>query len=239
MKIDSKIEKRCAACGKIISFVLNSAGDWVYKNNKRYFCSYSCMRADKVKKKPCRTRTKELPVIFKADKIAKILDGGITHTQRTMLHQPEDDEINGLIPPYIQGDMLYVRETFRHYVKRVGRGTDCHNESYIAYKADMLRSDVIKDYAWYGDNKWTSAVHMEKKDARLWLKVISCRAVKLQDMKSKDFKAAGAVDMQDFICQWNADVQSTRVHDVSWESNPWVWDIEFEVVDRGKECGCY
>lgn len=239
MKIDKSIEKRCATCGKIISFVLNSAGDWVYKTDRKYFCSYSCMRTDKVKKKPARTCIKELPIIFKADKILKILDGCLTHTQRTMLHRPEDDEVDGLTPPYIPGDMLYVRETFRHYVKCVGKGADCHNENYIAYKADMLRDDVPKCSEWYGDNKWIAAVHMEKKAARLWLKVISCRTVRLQDMKSKDFKAAGAVNKQDFICQWNSDVQGVRVHDVSWESNPWVWDIEFEVIDRGKECGCH
>lgn len=227
-KIDKRLEAECAACGRIISFILNPPGMWSYKKEGRYFCSYGCMRSYKAHKKPLRTKTKELPIIFKADKVLGVLSGTMTHFKVTI---PNTDEISSLTPPYIAGDMFYVRETFKYYTKREGRGEGCFPANHIAYRADEYRKDVQKSSEWY-EGDWISAVHMKKNDARIWLRVKSCKAIRLQDMKDKDFKDEGAANKQEFIKRWNSINQRSRLYDVTWKSNPWVWDVEFEVVEK-------
>lgn len=226
-KIDKRLEVECAACGRIISFILNPANMWTYKKEGRYFCSYGCMRSYKRHKKPLRTKPKELPIVFKSEKVLNVLSGTMTHFKVTI----PPDKVNSLVPPYITGDMLYVRETFKYYTKHEGKGEGCFLAKHIAYRADEYRKDVQKPSEWY-EGAWTSAIHMKKDDVRIWLKVKSCKAIRLQDMKGKDFKNEGAANKQEFIKRWNSIYQSSRLYDVTWESNPWVWDVAFEVVEK-------
>lgn len=42
------IERKCACCGKLISFVISSTDNWAWKRTRKsrtkYYCSYGCMR---------------------------------------------------------------------------------------------------------------------------------------------------------------------------------------------------
>ena len=44
-------------------------------------------------------------------------------------------------PPYQTGDILYVRETWHKYKKRVGKGEGCHIAEFYGYRASIANSE--------------------------------------------------------------------------------------------------
>jgi hypothetical protein len=140
-------------------------------------------------------------------------------------------------PPYIEGDILYVRETWI----KTGR----INPKYL-YRADY------PDYS-----PFKPSIHMPREAARLFLKVKNVRVEQLQKITEKDAKAEGVfaiscLDLPElpmsliepggmygkgvvsfhsfkaaFYKTWDS-LSAKRGH--SWASNPWVWVIEFERI---------
>jgi len=76
---------------------------------------------------------------------------------------------------------------------------------------------------------------MPRAAARIFLRVTGVRAERLQDITARDCVAEGMnVSKQgnvkhDFAKLWG-DLNTQRGY--SWESNPWVWVVEFERMDR-------
>lgn len=48
-------------------------------------------------------------------------------------------------PPYQPEDILYVRETWHRYTKRVGKGERCHLEEHYGYKASIANSEDAEE----------------------------------------------------------------------------------------------
>ena len=46
-------------------------------------------------------------------------------------------------PPYHPGDILYIRETWHKYKKRVGKGEECHIAEFYGYKASIANSEEL------------------------------------------------------------------------------------------------
>lgn len=197
----------------------------------------------------------EKPILFNTDMVKAILEGRKTSTRRIVKPQPKQPiplgfvidstekknvgcfgwgkckqggEIDYAKPPYEIGDMLYVRETWQEWTGG------------YAYKAGG-------DYPQSFIDKWKPSIHMPKEAARIFLKIISIRIERLQDITEKESKSEGASKAfydnysyrvshdnefdnyrDGFIEIWNNCYKWPQY----WEANPWVWVIDFERVDK-------
>lgn len=160
--------------------------------------------------------------------------------------------------PYQPGDILYVRETWHRYTKRVGKGEGCHLEEHYGYKASIANSEDAEE-------PWKPSIHMPKKAARIWLKVTNVRIERLQEMKPVDVIKEGAYPdcwdclntyeesgsqccygteeqcsqcdgvMMEWEKLWNSTIKKTDIDRYGWNANPWVWVIEFERCEKTQE----
>lgn len=130
------------------------------------------------------------------------------------------------------GDILYVRETWKQYEKRVGRGNQCHLEKFYGYKTDESNP---KNPSEFYDGNWKPSIHMPKVAARIFLKVIGVRVERLQDIAEQGIKAEGIAEewpphaMDKFQELWDSTTKEYK-----WRLNPWVWVIEFERIEKSE-----
>jgi hypothetical protein len=181
---------------------------------------------------------KEKPIIFSTPMVKAILESRKTMTRRVVKSQLTDD--NGFvlmkgfwvnpkkdtdrcfdgISPYCVGDRLWVRETWQE-------DTVTKDGGYF-YKADpdgcLLRS-------------WKPSLFMPRKAARIFLEVKSVRVERIQDITEEDAKAEGVTKTDyrildyktTFVILWDT---LNKKRGYQWESNPWVWVIEFRRIEK-------
>ncbi len=149
------------------------------------------------------------------------------------------DHLNLAPCPYGQpGDSrLWVRETWRQLYEPVMGHK--HDREYIAYKADGWQPGDLNDSY---DGCWRPSIHMPRWASRITLEVVNIRVERVQDISEEDAKAEGTsldraigygkVGMQSYregyINIWNS-INAKRGY--SWESNCWVWVIEFSKAE--------
>ena len=207
------------------------------------------------------------PVLFNTEMVQAILDGRKTCTRRLVKPQPDEqhicplgyvvhstekkdegcfgfsvDEHSGSIQyaklPYQPGDILYIRETWHKYTKRVGNGEGCHLTEFYGYKASIANSEDANE-------PWKPSIHMPKEAARIWLKVTDVRVERLQEISGEGALAEGTdkyihVDgtlnedqtITSFIGIWNSTIKKADLDRYAWNANPWVWVIEFERCEK-------
>ncbi len=206
---------------------------------------------------------KEYPITFTAAEIRAIREGRKTQFRRIINPQPAEGlawrgviscstakahegmhSFTDQVPcvsqsqrircPYGQpGDRLRVRETWKP-VWEEDTGF-CG----IAFAAggmpedDRRASEYLK-----GSDHWLSPVTMPRWASRFWLENRSVRVERIRDITHHDALAEG--------CQQHPDCKHhTRGSDFqrlwesingpgSWAANPWVWVVEFRVVEGGK-----
>lgn len=222
------------------------------------------------------------PILFNTDMVRAILEGRKTVTRRVMKPQPwgtcpntgGDHELEpdnfcggvatgfvcarcgqGVCPPHMKypvgealfrpmcwpGDVLYVRETWA--------------EMPYGY---VYRADDESPEGWDNDDRWRPSIHMPKEAARLFLRVKSVRAERLQDITEEQARAEGAIPLcisvdsedtpdsertwhevgpaiPDFIRIWDSTIRPDDLFLYGWDANPWVWVIEFERCEKPKE----
>ena len=213
------------------------------------------------------------PILFNTEMVRAILDGRKTCTRRVVktrrkdacgfyvtrysdgsfagIYEYDEDERmfeNSLIPPYKPGDILYVRETWHRYTKRVGEGGKCHLEERYGYKASIENSEDA-------DEPWRPSIHMPKEAARIWLKVTDVRVERLQECGEGwclDIEKEGIVTPQnpilyisddafhealrlEFQKVWDSTIKKSDRDRYGWQANPYVWKIEFERCKKPKE----
>ena len=197
------------------------------------------------------------PILFNTDMVRAIMDGRKTCTRRlvktrrkdacgfyvtkrtdgsfTGIYEYDEDERmfeNQLIPPYKPGDILYVRETWHRYTKRVGKGEGCHLEEHYGYKASIANFEDAEE-------PWKPSIHMPKEAARIWLKVTNVRAERLQDITEDGAEAEGCFDYTStalgFPDVWDSTIKKSDLDRCGWDANPWAWVIEFERCEKPKE----
>ncbi len=140
--------------------------------------------------------------------------------------------------PYGQpGDRLWVRETFAEY------GTSRKHPnigSPILYKATYKPSDC--------DDLWRPSIHMPRSASRITLEVTDVRVERVQEISGAGAVAEGCgkgiPDYQllheggyrkarhEFSALWDS-LNAKRGY--SWESNPWVWVVEFKRMEGDGE----
>ncbi|WP_243126514.1 ASCH domain-containing protein [Clostridium sp. HBUAS56010] len=203
------------------------------------------------------------PILFNTDMVRAILDGRKTVTRRKIdvdISNQFDIEVDGTVICYIDqatgdshnhinlcryhpGDILYVRETWHEYVKRVGKGGDCYLAEFYGYKASVKNSEDA-------NTPWKPSIHMPKEAARIWIKVTDVRVEKLQDITEEQAIKEGCCTFQDktgngkfndiiefdltardaFAELWNSTLKKDS--NCTWAHNPWVWVIEFERCEK-------
>ena len=189
---------------------------------------------------------KERPILFSAPMVQAILDGRKTQTRRVVKPQPtefvggpgvtlQDGSPAPLIPlddsvepygreiacPYGKpGDRLWVRETW-------------HDASSSLHSCALYRADGI-DLHW---DKWTPSIHMPRWASRITLEITSVRVERLQEISEADAQAEGwtrrpevSTDPQvhkEAARDWFMGLWESINGPGSWDTNPWVWVIEF------------
>ncbi len=149
------------------------------------------------------------------------------------------------------GDILYVRETWHKYSKRIGKGESCHLAEFYGYKASVKNSED-------SNTPWKPSIHMPKEAARIWLKVTNVRVERLQNITEEQAKAEGISEecatawwkptyndpdsggypeyRKTFAWDlWNSTVKKADIDRYGWKANPWVWVIEFERCEKPQE----
>ncbi|HSH36212.1 hypothetical protein [Schnuerera sp.] len=156
---------------------------------------------------------------------------------------------------YQPGDILYVRETWQTGYKG---NVDENGDGLLEY---LYRADGDDISVGYSNGKWKPSIHMPKKAARIFLKVTDIRVERLQDITSEQAKNEG-VDLSSgtpfpkstardchgaknglsmyqsrFVILWDSTMKKQDLDKYSWESNPFVWVIEFERVEVKNDRG--
>ncbi|WP_027636553.1 hypothetical protein [Clostridium butyricum] len=195
------------------------------------------------------------PILFNTEMVQAILDSRKTTTRRIIkvnnslefMGFKEGKALLGkgccihetIKAPYMLGDILYVRETWKQYEKRVGRGNQCHLEKFYGYKTDESNP---KNPSEFYDGNWKPSIHMPKVAARIFLRVKDVKVEKLQDITEDGSIREGAEDnggtrtpKNFFVDIWNRTVNKKDMDKYSWNANPYVWVIEFERCDKPNE----
>jgi hypothetical protein len=166
--------------------------------------------------------------------------------------QDDGDPWDDVRCPYGQpGDTLWVRET---WVELFDHHRDYPNIRQCAYRADCgAEGDrTRKEYGY----KWKPSIHMPRKFARIFLTVKDVRVERVQDITWMDALKEGIEDdpgktggtrwfkrydigeyttvdpCKSFMTLWNS-INEKR--GLGWETNPWVWVIEFELKETKGE----
>lgn len=157
-------------------------------------------------------------------------------------------------------DKLWVREMwnlFRGYCDSEGYLDDWDIWEGEIPKQKPVSDNTRKWSVWYRaepvwenydetEFRWRPAIHMPRWASRLTLEVVSVRVERVQDISEDDAVAEGFLPK---TIPWNhngrivqMDIGSPRVvfsqnwdfnaeRGYAWESNPWVWVIEFKKVE--------
>ena len=181
------------------------------------------------------------PILFSTEMVQAILEGRKTQTRRIV-------KIKGTIPnnetkplsthscksvyhfwgidevacPYgSPGDILWVRECFNNCI--------INSEESFIYKADWETSDVKL--------KWKPSIHMPKEACRLFLKITNVRVERLKDITEMDAIFEGCMQYDKntnlMTALYAFELLWKKINgENSWNSNPWVWVIEFEKVEK-------
>lgn len=135
-------------------------------------------------------------------------------------------EFRWICPYGKPGDRLWVRETWRELID-FGAPGDSSSSNYCEYRADN-KPDFDPDV------KWCSPIFMPRWASRITLEIVKVRAERLQDITDTNGMYEGwTCDPKNlnylpriwFSELWER-INAKRGY--SWESNPWVWVIEFK-----------
>lgn len=198
-----------------------------------------------------------LPILFNTDMVRAILDGRKTVTRRVIKPQPIYNIHDGFnwkgyaygnsLPPSVEGaaynfqcaapyqpgDILYVRETWRRWYLP-------HGEWRYEYKATNPNGNKRPTGEEYDDEwesqRWHPSIHMPKEAARIWLKVTDVRVERLQDITEEQAEKEGCNDYTSTalgLCYlWDSTLKKSDLGRYGWDTNPWVWVIEFERCEK-------
>ncbi len=196
---------------------------------------------------------RERPILLNSEMVKAVLDGRKTQTRRAISDKtlqlfsvaamagechplPGGNEVDQRSQSYYQefcpfgkpGDRLWVRETF-------------------AYGSDFGEADVAcfyraTDPGWDENDtaaRWRPSIHMPRWASRITLEITGVRVERLNSISEEDAKAEGAPTeccvigdkhFLGFRSLWKS-----IYGDESWQSNPWVWVIEFRRVEVSGE----
>lgn len=199
------------------------------------------------------------PILFNTEMVRAILDGRKVCTRRLPRKQIEEKyleyeewvcavappgstwlrekEFYEEYPPYMPGDILYIRETW-------GEG---YAEGTYVYKADDKLAE-LPTFKKTSKILYHPSIHMPKEAARIWLKVTDVRVERLKDIteaqaEKEGFIPQGLFDGAEitlpatywFSKFWNFTIKKSDLDRYGWDANPYVCVIEFERCEKPEE----
>lgn len=127
--------------------------------------------------------------------------------------------------PYGQvGDVLWVRESFSKPI--ICNLEERTQRNGFIYKAGFKNPEL---------HKWKPSIHMPCTAARIFLLIKNIRVERLQEINMHDILAEGIIEPERYDDPETVKYLFKELWDkingkrASWESNPWVWVIEFEL----------
>ena len=168
------------------------------------------------------------------------------------IRRHDEDKWHEIPCPYGQpGDRLWVRETWAQTVNVNNlpvwpdRPNIWVSDGHSYGEAIIYRADG--DWEWCDDDGfhtersyWKPSIHMPRKFCRLVLEAKAVRVERLQDISEADATKEGLPPDEEpvGIATWKPQAWFRTVWDQlnekrghGWDTNPWVWVIEFEVCD--------
>ena len=168
------------------------------------------------------------------------------------------------IPPYQPGDILYVRETWQYLYELDGNEQvieDTGKYYYAATDTIPFNTYVDKNGVEHDHAPWRPSIHMPKEAARIWLKVADVRVERLQEITEEqacmegtdpwdeacyenngwhptlsDPDSGGNPNMIDgFHKLWDSTIKKNDLDRYGWNTNPWVWVIEFKQCKKRRK----
>lgn len=160
---------------------------------------------------------------------------------------PNEDGSSCCICPYGKpGDLLWVRESIT---------TSDRDEEGLRYEP-FYRADVTDPYGlcftsndgprYVEQLRWTPSIHMPRTASRLTLRITDVRVERLQEISKTDAIAEGLDNVLDggtpwgikgLVSSWSSDPRQSYKAlwesingSGSWNANPWVWCVSFEVI---------
>ena len=208
----------------------------------------------------------EKPILFNTQMVRAILNGSKTQTRRLPSSSIRNEWLSwdeyqcavappGSIleteegfykkhPPYKEGDILYVRETWK---QATGGTAGPGLFDTILYKADEPQDTT----GLMIEERWHPSIHMPKSAARIFLRVKEIHIERLQSISEDDALAEGAsggeyLDEQgnsmgivwpheDFSQIWDSTIKAEDIPLYGWDANPYVWACTFERIDNPRE----
>ena len=153
--------------------------------------------------------------------------------------------------PYKVNDILYVRETWGTYNR------NWWEADYFLYRADYPDGATTYEHnagVMCDLPNWRPSIHMPKEAARIFLKVTGVRVERLQDITNEQILLEGVdkkriervlsqmpepADEWERACYalewaelWDTTIKKDQLQYYGWNANPYVWVIEFEVIDK-------
>jgi len=196
---------------------------------------------------------KSRPILFSTPMVQAVLQGRKTQTRRLVKQTIEQNAYDNIptsfgvldkngnwvvdknkdpitladVCPYGQvGDVLWVRETWAKvptsaFGKNVG--TVVKDGWSYQYRAGWDKSGL----------SWKPSIHMPKEACRLKLRITNIKVERLHDISNKDIEKEGAAYFGCTTHRLNWENLWNKINGVqSWNDNPWVWVIEFEVFEK-------
>lgn len=204
--------------------------------------------------------TKERPILFSGPMVRAILEGKKTQTRRVVKPQPpagyrqwgrvisdhvaftnhplqgEKGDVIGARCPYGQdSDRLWLRESMR----MDNEGTWLYSADNEPAGCDMEDDHLMIPWVMGKQTEHCPSIHMPHWASRITLEVISVRVERIQDITPADMQAEGIDCLYDgdqinehytrqaWVNLWDG-INAARGY--SWESNPFVWRVEFRKV---------
>ena len=138
-------------------------------------------------------------------------------------------------------NLLYIKEPF-------GLGKPLRNsegiiEDEILWKGPLskdprtkLLDDWVIGYAADGcPGPFRPALSMPRWAARIFIKIIDLKVQQLQNISEQDAKSEGLDIAQDGSYRSSFESFWISSHgEKSWTTNPWVWILDFEIIDKGR-----
>ena len=130
--------------------------------------------------------------------------------------------------PYKTGDRLWVREAFLSYQS----GAESDISEHVVFYGDTVPVPAIYPPQ---KPKLTSPLFMPRKFSRLTLEITDVRCERLHDITLEDAMKEGYETgevfnaLHEFMMAWEA---LNNKRGFGWDTNPWVWVIEFKRVEK-------
>jgi len=199
---------------------------------------------------------KERPILFSGEMVRAVLEGRKTQTRRVVkmtgegitraLMQPGGPYFNAALElcPYGKpGQRLWVRECFscpQLEQWQIEEALDPELDELTLVDLGMMYKADEKGDCYPCDHPWRPSIHMPRWASRITLEVTGVRVERLQEISEDDAISEGMKPIWDndigpvsvFAELWD-DINKDRGY--PWDSNPWVWVVEFKIDRQSDE----